>query len=971
MGEIYRAEDIKLKRTVALKFLPVDLTRDPKAKKRFIREAQTASTMDHPNICTIHEIDETDTGQLFIAMACYDGETLEAKIERGPLTLKQSLDIAIQVAQGLARAHARGIVHRDITPANIFITEDGQVKILDFGLAKLAGQTKITKEGMTMGTVNYMSPEQARGKELDNQTDIWSLGVVLYEMLTGQLPFKGEHWEAVLYAIFNEEPQMTTTLRSDVPEPLQQVVTNMLQKDPKARYKDTTTIIADLKSVASQSGLSFPVRETREIRKISKLKGILIPVSVFVIVLAAFFLTRTRIFPTSEAAARKPIAVMTFKNLTGESSLDYLSEAIPNLIITNLEQSEYLSVMTWERMRDLLKIMGKEEIESIDDDLGFEVCKMDEIENVVLGSFTKAGDVFVTDAKVLDVKSKRILHSTNSKGKGVASILETQIDELSVGIANGTGVPESEIEAEQWRIAEATTSSMDAYNYYLRGKEESGKFHHDETVKFFEKAIELDSTFAMAYYELSNVYGQLREHGKSRKMLEKARTYGQKATEKERLYIEELYARRIEADYEKQFQILEEILCKYPKEKTAHFLLGWEYYDTEGMYTQAVAELEKALSLDPNHVASLCALTYVYARLGELDHALACAQRYALASPGNADPFDTMGDIYVFMGKLDEAMARYQQAIEIEPSYFYSYKDIAYIYGLKENYAEAQKWMDRHNEWAPATGRKAEGYWWKGLYYYLQGNFKSSLSAFNTAVDMMQEAGPSTTRGLVYWTTGWVCLERGQLDLCRESFKQYIDIFGESPVHNLRYRCCLGLVDMKQGFIDSARLRLSELNDLLRGTESDELAEYLYDLLHAEVLLAQDSADRAIQLCKHGLHSPEFLGTAQIWPAMQHNIHSRRDLLARAYLRKGDLGKAIAEYERLITFDPKGKNRRLIHPIYHYKLAVLYEKKGSTEKAIKEYEKFLEIWKDADQDLPEKTDARMRLGKLLKKRTVS
>ena len=217
MGVVYEAVDTKLNRTVALKFLPPESTRDPDAKARFVHEAKAASALDHPNVCTIYEVDETDDGQLFLAMARYEGETLKERIDRGPMPLDDAMDITRQVAEGLTKAHERDIVHRDIKPANIFIMEDGLVKILDFGLAKLAGQTLLTKTGTTLGTAGYMSPEQARGGATDQRTDLWCLGVVLYEMVTGQLPFKGDHEQAIIYAILNQEPGRVTGLRTGVP----------------------------------------------------------------------------------------------------------------------------------------------------------------------------------------------------------------------------------------------------------------------------------------------------------------------------------------------------------------------------------------------------------------------------------------------------------------------------------------------------------------------------------------------------------------------------------------------------------------------------------------------------------------------------------------------------------------------------------------------------------------------------------
>jgi serine/threonine protein kinase len=296
MGVVYRAEDLKLKRTVALKFLSPELTSDPEARERFVHEAQAASELDHPNICTVHEIDETEAGQMYIAMAYYRGESLRERIKRGPLGVAEAVDITLQLARGLGKAHQRGIIHRDIKPANILLTEDGLVKIVDFGLARLARATRVTRTGTTMGTVAYMSPEQAQGQGMDQRTDLWSLGVVLYEMLSGQLPFKGEREASVLYSIVHEQPQRLKSLKPEVPPDLERMVQRALEKKPESRYSSAEEMLKDLTGYQESLRISEagPVNLQWLLRQVRKPR-VAIPALIFLLamgLLSHWFLSR-------------------------------------------------------------------------------------------------------------------------------------------------------------------------------------------------------------------------------------------------------------------------------------------------------------------------------------------------------------------------------------------------------------------------------------------------------------------------------------------------------------------------------------------------------------------------------------------------------------------------------------------------------------------------------------------------------
>ena len=272
MGVVYKAEDTKLNRFVALKFLPQELTKNAEAKERFVREARIASTLDHPNICTIYEINEKKPApgepgdkRLFISMAYYEGETLKQKIKNGPIPVNQALDIAIQIAQGLTKAHETGLVHRDIKPANILITKDGTAKIVDFGIARLEGQTRLTRENSTLGTIDYLSPEQAGGEEIDHRTDIWALGIIIYEMLTGQLPFKGDHDHIVIYSILHEKPKKVTSISADIPLECEQIIDKALEKDVTKRYQNMDQMEDDLKKAKQNLQIESSRKKTQSL----------------------------------------------------------------------------------------------------------------------------------------------------------------------------------------------------------------------------------------------------------------------------------------------------------------------------------------------------------------------------------------------------------------------------------------------------------------------------------------------------------------------------------------------------------------------------------------------------------------------------------------------------------------------------------------------------------------------------------
>jgi tetratricopeptide (TPR) repeat protein len=969
MGVVYKAQDLKLDRFVALKFLPPHLTTSEDEKQRFIHEAKAASALQHNNICAIHEIDETDDDQIFICMDYYEGETLDKRIKEKPFPIEETIDIAIQIAQGLAKAHEKEIVHRDIKPANIMLTADGVVKILDFGLAKLSTQTKLTKESTTLGTVSYMSPEQVKGDEVDYRTDIWSLGVLIYEMLTGQFPFKGDYEQAVVYSIINEASEPLTSRRTGLPLELERIVNKALTKDKDERYQHIDEMLVDLKRLKKDSDTSITIDQSAVNKKASGSKhfrNFIIGAAAIVLVTILYIILKPILFKEPPIEP-KPIVVISFKNQTGEKAYDYLQEAIPNLLITSLEQSKYLRVITWERMFDLLRQIGREDVDIIDKELGFKLCRMEGVEAIILGSFVKAGDIFATDVKVLDVQSKRLLKSASSKGEGIGSILQNQIDDLSREISSRVGISEETIGGAQLRISDITTPSMEAYNYFLRGRDDYDKFYYYDARQFLERAIQLDSTFAIAYLHLAWTNDELGDYNARDYYYQKAKLFSKKATDKERLYIDAYYARRIEKDPEKRFHILKEMAKKYPKEKRIHMDLG-RYYDAQKMYDKALIEFNKALELDPDYGPVLNCLAYLYGDLENFEKSYEYLQQYTSVLPGDANPFDSMAELYLRMGKIDQAIAKYKEALEAKPGFSSAWR-LGFAYGLKEDYVNALNVFDQYIATSQSPGLKARGYMWKGLFHYITGRMKQYQIDFNKGVELAKTTGFDNNIAIISMIKAWIFYETGEFELSRKHYAIWLSYQRKSQPQfrsnfEADYSYYLGLIYIKQSDNDSARLQLTRMKSLFPDLTPSALVRIniRYHYLQACILMVEDSLEKAISIFKKqpSLDMP-FMFTINFFII---NFPFLQDGLAQAYLKNGELDNAIATYEKLITLDPDSKNWRRFHPKYHYRLAKLYEEKGWLEKAIKEYVKFLEIWKDADKDLPELIDAKKRLTAL-------
>jgi serine/threonine protein kinase/Tfp pilus assembly protein PilF len=979
MGRVYKVFDKDVQEKVALKLLRPEIAADEKTIERFRSELKLARAISHRNVCRMHDLGRVD-GTQYITMEFVAGEDLKSSIRRmGPLSVGKALAIAVQVAEGLAEAHRLGVVHRDLKPRNIMIDREGNARIMDFGVARSLKKDSTTQAGMMIGTPEYMSPEQVEGIEADARSDIYALGIVLYEMLAGRPPFEGDTPISVAFKHKTEKPRDPRELSPQIPEALSRLILKCMEKDRARRYQRVEDVLADLRALEEEISTTDRIAPefastTRTLaQQYRSLRRWGIVLFIGVLLAIAYFLVgpivRTRLVGESmpPAVPQHSIAVISFENQTGDKAYDYLQEAIPNLLITSLEQSKYIRVTTWERMHDLLKQTGRGDVKVIDSDLGFELCRMDGIDAIVIGSFVKAGDTFATDVKVLDVQTKKLLKSASAKGEGVASILKRQIDDLSGEIAKGIGLSGPRPGDGEARITELSTGSMEAYSEFLKGRDEYEKFYLEDAVRSLESAVRIDPNFAAAYLQLGMAYGGLGDRRAMETAYEKAKTLSAKASEKDRLYIEALYAEAIEKDPEKSFRLIRELTERYPKEKRAHLSLAAQYRSRKKI-PEAIQELVKALELDPDYGAALNLLAYFYADIGENDRAIEYFKRYAAASPGDANPIDSLAEFYFKIGKLDEAAAKFKEVETVKPG-FGAKSRIAYIYALKENYPEAMRWIDQYNASATAPGRRVEASGWKAFYLYWLGREKASLDELERTRGLLEAVGGPEQIGYLDWIRGWIYFDSGDYAESRQSFESWFDRVKKerTPYVSAReiiHDCCLGLIDLKEGAVDSAKSRLAALGPRLDKVDpmySDELSR-CYHWFQAEVFLADGSFDEALTAA--GKAAPNEIPAMTLGNLIALNTPFQQDLSARIYLRKGDTDKAIQAYEKLIAFDPASKFRRLIQPRFHYQLAKLYEQRGHRKKAVAQYEKFLALWGDADREFKEPADARARLAGL-------
>ena len=938
MGVVYEAEDTTLGRHVALKFLPDELANDAQALERFKREARAASALNHPNICTIYEIYWGDE-RPFLVMELIKGRTLKDRITGRPLANEDLLDLAIQIAEGLAAAHHQGIIHRDIKPANIFVTDSERIKILDFGLAKQAPAKvaanlsamptasdldQLTRLGATLGTITYMSPEQVRGEELDARTDLFSFGVVLYEMATRVQPFRGETSGVVAEAILNRAPVPAVRLNPDIPQKLEDILGKALEKDRKLRYQSAEDIRTDLERVRRDRSADGVIlgedavrpaeQSTPEAAELQRLKSLSYKIGTAVLLIAslaiALWFVKQR--KTQALTEKDTIVLADFTNTTGDPVFD---GTLRQGLSVQLEQSPFLSIISDEEIQQALQLMDQKPDVKLLPQIAREVCVRTSSAADMEGSIAQIGSQYLLTVKAVNCANGATLASTEAQASGKDHVLDA-LGKSATDIRNKLGESLSTVRKFDTPLEQATTSSLEALKALSSGKQALYATGPEAAIPFFKRAIELDPNFAFAYAFLGRVYGDSGESAQAVPYLQKAYELRERASEPEKFFISANYYLGVSRNIENARQTCELWKQAYPRSDVPHNLMSGGIYPSIGDFEKAVEEGVQGVRLAPNFPIAYSNLAFDNILLDRLDEAKAT---FNLARQRKLDnPFlHILGYEIAFLQNDAAEMAR--QASEAAG---------------KPGVDDAMLAMEA--ETAAYSGR-------------LKDAREFSRRAMESAERSHEKENAAMSGALA-------ALREALFGNAADARRYAAAALESSTGPDVQAAAALALAYSG----DATRAR-EVADDLAKRLPEDTVIQFvLLPPLRAKLALDERKPPAAIEILKRA--APYEMGVstsfAYFWNALDPvYVH------AEAYLAAGQGAEAAAEYQKILNHRGAVSNEP-IAPLAHLGLARAYSLQGDTEKARAAYRDFLDLWKDADADIPILLQAKAEQAKL-------
>jgi eukaryotic-like serine/threonine-protein kinase len=968
MGEVYLAEDTRLHRKVALKILPPDVAAHRDRMERFVQEAKAASALNHPNIITIYEIDETDSGH-FIATEFIDGETLREHIAVGPLELGEALDVSIQTVSALSAAHEASIVHRDIKPDNIMLRRDGIVKVLDFGLAKLAKHSPTqsvdteaptsapirTEPGVVMGTVVYMSPEQARGLQVDARSDVFSLGVLIYEMVAGRLPFAGSNTIDILSAILSDkEPPPLARFVQEAPAELERIVAKTLKKEREERYQSAKDLLIDLRQLkksldferelartispeesASPSGEKFGVppsserlevpasggisptvktappeggtpniRATSASYIVDQLKlykrGVIIALGVLVLALIVAILWSFKSRPAAPLTERDTILLADFVNTTGDPVFD---GTLKQALAVQLEQSPFLNIFSDQRVREALRFMNRSSDERVTKQIAREICERQGLKAFLAGSILNLGSHYVITLEATNVQTGDTIALQQAEAENKEQVLSA-LDSAATKLREKLGESLASIQKYDAPIAQATTSSLEALKVFSLGVDQQLKGKYLEAIPLFKRATEMDSNFARAYAAMSSMYYNTRQYDLAAEASRKAYELRDRVGEYERLYITQVYYDNVTGELEKYLATLEEWKRTYPREGAPHNNLAVKYNDL-GQFEKAAEEAREAIRLNPNSASghSLLATSFV-----------------------GLNRFDEARDI------INQAWSHKLENLRMHQNLY----RIAFVQGDAAT-------MTQEIEWANGKPEEYAAQSWQADSAAFSGQWRKAQGFSESAVELAQRRDLKDVAGQL---AAAAAARDAQFGDCGKAKKQAAKALDLS-----RGQLAVALAANALAICGETGQTKSILDELGKRFPTDTLLNQVrIPLIQANLEMQRGNPAQALQL----LETTRSHGTYLLFPIAY--------LRGQAHLAEHNGAEAAAQFQEIL--DHRGWSAlSYFYPLAQLGLARASVLQGDTEKARQAYQDFFALWKDADADMVLMVEARREFEK--------